>query len=82
VVKLCRSLVSDVVLIDGHMPEMDGLSATSTIKERPEIGVIMVTMHENHAYMHDALQRGAAGYIKNAPQTELIEAARHAARRE
>ncbi len=47
-----------------HMPEMDGLSATSIIKkERPEIGVVIATMPENHTYMHEALQIGAAGYV-------------------
>jgi DNA-binding NarL/FixJ family response regulator len=83
-VELCRSLVPDIVLMDVRMPGMDGLSATSTIKkERPEIEVVMVTMQENRAYIRKALQIGAAGYVlKDATQAELIEAVRHAMRRE
>jgi DNA-binding NarL/FixJ family response regulator len=57
-------LVLDIVLMAVHMPEMDGLSATSIIKkERPEIGVVIATMPGNHTYTHEALQIGAAGYV-------------------
>jgi DNA-binding NarL/FixJ family response regulator len=83
-VELCRSLIPDIVLMDVRMPGIDGLSATSTIKkERPEIEVVMVTMQENRAYIRKALQIGTAGYVlKDATQAELIEAVRHAMRRE
>jgi DNA-binding NarL/FixJ family response regulator len=77
-VELCHSLRPDLVLMDVRMPRMDGLEATRTIKqEYPEIGVLMVTMHENPDYMLEAIKAGAAGYVlKDAPLDELITAAR------
>jgi DNA-binding NarL/FixJ family response regulator len=77
-VELCRSLRPDLILMDVRMPRMDGLEATRTIKqESPEIGVLMVTMHENPDYMLEAIKAGAAGYVlKDAPLDELISAAR------
>jgi len=77
-VELCRSLSPDLVLMDVRMPRMDGLEATRTIKQEwPEIGVLMVTMHENPDYMLEATNAGAAGYVlKDAPLDELISAAR------
>ncbi len=79
-VELCRSLAPNLVLMDVRMPEMDGMEATRAIKhERPEIGILMVTMHESQDYMLEAIRAGAAGYIlKDASRDELITAVRHA----
>jgi DNA-binding NarL/FixJ family response regulator len=77
-VELCRSLRPDLVLMDVRMPEMDGLEATRAVKrEHPEIGVLMVTMHENRDYMLEATKAGAAGYVlKDASRNELLSAVR------
>jgi DNA-binding NarL/FixJ family response regulator len=79
-VELCRSLRPDLVLMDVRMPEMDGLEATRAIKrELPELGVLMVTMHENRDYMLEATKAGASGYVlKDASREELISAVRRA----
>ena len=80
-VDLCRALAPNLVLMDVRMPEMDGLEATRAIKhERPEVSVLMVTMHDNQDYMREAAKAGAAGYVlKDAPRDELIGAVRRVA---
>lgn len=74
--KRCSRLQPDLVLMDVRMPEMDGLAATSKLKQRhPRISVLMVTMHENPDYLLEALKAGAAGYVlKDAHQHEIITA--------
>jgi DNA-binding NarL/FixJ family response regulator len=74
--ELCRTLRPDLVLMDVHMPEMNGLAATRAIKrEHPDIAILMVTMYENPDYLFEALEAGAAGYIlKDAPVDRLIHA--------
>ena len=73
---LCSRLRPDLVLMDVRMPDMDGLAATREIKQKyPEIGVLMVTVHENPDYLLEALKAGAAGYVlKDAQQHEIVSA--------
>jgi two-component system, NarL family, response regulator LiaR len=48
--------------------------------ERPEIEVLMVTMHDNKDYTQEATKAGVAGYVlKDAPRDELIDAVRRIA---
>ena len=74
--ELCSRLHPDLVLMDVRMPKMDGLAATSNLKQKhKKISVLMVTMHENPDYLLEALKAGAAGYVlKDAHQHEIITA--------
>jgi DNA-binding NarL/FixJ family response regulator len=60
---------------------MDGLEATRRIKEeRSRTAVIMVTMHDNPAYLREAVRAGAAGYLlKDVSKDDLIDAIRQVA---
>ena len=79
-IRLCESLRPDVVLMDLLMPNVDGVAATRTIKERwPEIQVIALTSFKDKAYVEGALKAGASGYLlKNVSAEELVGAIRRA----
>ncbi|MBK8047493.1 MAG: response regulator [Anaerolineales bacterium] len=57
-------LQPDVVIMDIHMPVLDGLEATEQIKRaQPAAKVLILTVVENEATLVDALRRGASGYL-------------------
>ncbi len=74
--KLLEKLEFDVVLMDISLPEIDGLEATRLVKEiKPELKIIVLTMHDDEPYLLKALEAGASGYVlKEAASTELISA--------
>ena len=62
--QLCEELSPDVVLMDINMPQMDGVSATETIKKKwPDIKVIILTSYQDVDYVVRALANGAEGYL-------------------
>jgi DNA-binding NarL/FixJ family response regulator len=72
----------DVVLMDLLMPRLDGVAATSAIRQRhPGVQVVALTSFSESERIHAALEAGAAGYLlKDAEADELaaaIRAARH-----
>lgn len=79
-IRLCESLRPDVVLMDLLMPNVDGVAATRTIKERwPETQVIALTSFKDKEYVEGALKAGASGYLlKNVSAEELVGAIRRA----
>lgn len=62
-----------VVLMDVHMPNMDGLMATRRLKERfPQVAVVILTLYNNEQYIVEAVRAGAAGYLlKTATRDEI-----------
>lgn len=80
-VQLAASLAPDVLLLDIHMPKMDGLAALSAIKARtPAVKVLMLTSLEDEAYLFKAIEAGASGYVlKKAADEELLTAIREVA---
>jgi two-component system, NarL family, response regulator LiaR len=77
-VDLSRKLRPDLVLMDVSMPGMDGISATRAIKaESPKIGVLVLTAHDDHDLLLDAIRAGAAGYVlKGVGPADLVGAVR------
>jgi DNA-binding NarL/FixJ family response regulator len=74
----------DLAVIDITMPRMTGLHAARELhRRRPELRILMLSMHENERYLHEALQAGASGYVlKSVADRDLVEAVRAAMRGE
>lgn len=77
-VELACALNPDVALLDIDMPELDGIAATERIlRERPKIGILMLTMLEDDASVLAAIRAGARGYIvKGSGSAEIARAIR------
>jgi DNA-binding NarL/FixJ family response regulator len=74
----------DLAVLDVSMPRMTGLQvARELAKQRPELRVLMLSVHDNEQYFFEALKAGASGYVlKSEANRDLIEACRAAMRGE
>jgi DNA-binding NarL/FixJ family response regulator len=81
---LVEEALPDVVLIDVIMPNKDGIEATREIKEAfPNVGVVVLSGHDERQFLFDALKAGASGYIlKTADLEEVVATVRSAAKGE
>jgi DNA-binding NarL/FixJ family response regulator len=80
------ALTEDIhlAILDISMPRKTGLQAAREITHRkPEVRVLMLSMHDNEQYLFEAIKVGAAGYVlKSAVDRDLVEACRAAMRGE
>jgi two-component system response regulator NreC len=74
----CRALQPDVVVMDLTMPGRGGINATEDVmRECPDAKVVVLTMHDDEAYLRMARLAGAAGFVlKKSLAAELIQAIR------
>jgi DNA-binding NarL/FixJ family response regulator len=74
----------DLVILDVSMPRMTGLHAAHELNRlRPDLRVLILSMHENEQYLYEALKAGASGYVvKTVADRDLVEACRAAMRGE
>ena len=83
---VARALAEDIhlAILDISMPRKTGLQAAREITHRkPEVRVLMLSMHDNEQYLFEAIRVGASGYVlKSAVDRDLVEACRAAMRGE
>jgi two-component system response regulator NreC len=79
-----RTCNPDIVLLDITMPKLNGIDTLKQImKASKKTNVIILTMHANDQYIHEALASGANGYVlKESASEDLIAAIRAVARGE
>ena len=68
----------DLAVLDVSMPRMTGLQAALELsKRKPDLRVLILSMHDNEQYFFEALKAGASGYVlKTVANRDLIEACR------
>jgi DNA-binding NarL/FixJ family response regulator len=76
--RLIEQTLPDCVLMDLSMPGLSGIEAVRrSTAQFPNIPVLVLSMHADEAYVHQALAAGAAGYLlKGSDKTELETAVR------
>src|SRR3954452_19715183 len=81
-----RALAEPVQLaiLDISMPRKTGLQAAREITQRkPEVRVLILSMHDNEQFLFEAIRAGASGcLLKSAVDSALVEACRAAMRGE
>ena len=79
-IDLAKEISPDVVLMDINMPDMDGISATETIrKEVPFAQIVILSVQGDPNYMRRAMLAGARDFLTKPPMVdELISAIRRA----
>ncbi len=78
-VRAAVTLQPDVLVLDIHMPVLDGVAATREIRRAaPGVGILMLTMLADDESVRLALAAGAAGYVLKGDSQERIVRAIHA----
>ena len=79
-----RALAEDVdlAILDVSMPRLTGIQAAAELhRRRPEIRVLMLSMHDSEQFLYEALKAGASGYVlKSGADTDIVDACRAAMR--
>jgi DNA-binding NarL/FixJ family response regulator len=73
-----------LAVLDVAMPRLTGIQAARELaRRRPELRLLILSMHDNEQYFFEALKAGASGYVlKSAADRDLVEACRAAMRGE
>ena len=80
-IKLFRKSRCNVLLLDISLPDRNGIEVLKQIKdEKPDLAVLMLSMHREDQYAIRALKAGASGYMtKQSAPKELVNAIRQVA---
>lgn len=76
-----RELAPDVVLMDIRMPGTDGIAGCRSVRSEPDPPqVVMLTAFDTDAFILEALEAGAVGFLlKDTPPRQLVRAVKDAA---
>jgi len=74
----------DLAILDVSMPRLTGIQAARRLTaRRPDLRVLILSMHDNEQFFFEALRAGASGYVlKSAAHDDLVSACRMALRGE
>ncbi|MEO7931871.1 MAG: response regulator transcription factor [Chthoniobacterales bacterium] len=71
-----RTLEPDIVLVDISMPGTNGIELTkSMLCERPDLKILVLSMHDESLYALRALRAGAKGYVMKAEALDYVNEA-------
>src|SRR5215510_6797710 len=71
--KVIREQKPDVAVLDISMPELNGIVLSRRIAdEMPSIRVLVLTLHEDRAYLKQALDAGVLGYVLKRSAAESL----------
>jgi DNA-binding NarL/FixJ family response regulator len=75
-IALAAQAQPDAVVMDLHLPDVNGIDATRTITQTsPHIGVLVLTMYDDDDSVFAAMRAGARGYLlKGASQADIVQA--------
>jgi DNA-binding NarL/FixJ family response regulator len=76
--KVIRETKPDVAVIDISMPEVNGIGIGRRLAlEMPSVKILLLTLHEDRAYLQQALNVGVSGYVlKRSAAENLVQAIR------
>lgn len=75
---IIRQVTPDIAILDISLPGISGLEVARTVAAQlPQVRLLALTVHEDHAYVQPMLQAGARGYLlKRSAADELERAVR------
>jgi DNA-binding NarL/FixJ family response regulator len=77
-VRRAREPDVDLAVLDVAMPRLTGIQAARELTaQRPDLRVLVLSMHDNEQFFFEALRAGASGYVlKSAAHDDLVAACR------
>jgi len=71
-----------LAILDVSMPRMTGIQAAAELQKRkPDLKILMLSMHDSEQFLFEALKAGASGYVlKSGADTDIVDAVRAAMR--
>lgn len=71
--RLLNAACPDVMLLDNHLPGVNGVDAITSLKQTfPDLRIMMLTVSEDENDLARALQNGADGYLLKTAETDHL----------